>query len=550
MTGLEAIQQHLGGQFIDDEMRKADNFLGRTGWLMSWTAKRKEIWYECCGKTLVQSDDNTPDEEHALYGAVHRKGGICPYCCAHVTYLNRRFVSMNDHTQVYTVHYRMSRAEPNTLLVLGMWSGRRWYRAKNGTDPKEIRTEHEPCSMVILPWDGKPARFVREVMKSAGAYNSWWWGSRTAQGSGGWVKRERVEGGDRQSITGSGIKYLICDDLLETVRGTRWEKPAAFAKSQTGVYYSADRVRPLKMFCTHPAMEYMLGNGMEGILRDCAREDGTMGGIRWRRKSPKEMLQLDGNELARLRKMDPEKVNGAGLMVLRVARSMGQKVKLEDAMEVTGGHSRLNYHSQNQLKGTLERYGRRWGVMRILRYCAKEYGRLAMWEDYMKELAELGEAEDETRAFPRDLRTAHAETSARMRYKNDAPTYEKLILRAEELQKMAFEACGLILSPFETAQEVIREGSYQHICIGSYVNSYAEGRTNLFKLRRADAPEVPFHAVEMSARDGQLIQCRGAYNETYPEDEAVVRAFWAAWDEAHHTHSELHLSISRRERIA
>lgn len=550
MNGLEQIQHHLGGQFIDDEMRKADDFLGRVGWMMSWTKKRREIWYECCGKTLVDGEDNTADEEYALSNAMHRKSGCCPYCSAHIHYINRRFVRQNDYTQVYTVHYRMSQAEPNTLLVLGMWSGRRWYHVKLGTAPQDIRTEHEPCSMVILPWNGKPERFVREVLKGPGSYDSWWWGTRAAQDSGGWVLRDHVEGGDKQSITGSGIEYLVCDDLQEITRGTRWEKPAEYAKGAYGVWHSKDRVRPLKMFCTHPAMEYMLGNGMEGLLRGCANEDGTMGLIRWKRKNPREMLGLDGNELARLRRMEPGQVNGAGLLAHRLARKYGQQTKLEDVMNLTAQMGGVRYSNQKQLKSALERYGQRWGVTRILRYLAREKEHIAIWLDYMEELIQLGEAGDEARVFPRDLRGAHAETSARVRYKEDAVTGEKVIQRAEKLKNLSFEACGMILSPFETAEEIIREGSSQHICIGSYVKSYADGRTTLMKLRRMDAKDVPFHAVEMSSDGKHVVQCRGAYNETYPEDEAAVRAFWAAYDAARNVHNQIHLNISRREKTA
>ena len=334
MTALELIDRHLGGQFIDDEMRKADNFLGRVGWLMHWTSKRKTIWYECCGHTLEMAEDNTPDEEHALYKAAHRKKGYCPYCSSAVYYINRKYVSKSDYTEVYTVHYRMSRAEPNTLLVLGMWSGRRWYQAKLGREPQDIQPEHEACSLVVLPWGDKPQRFVREQLRGPGSYDSWWWGSRASAESGGWGRRTNVEGGDRQSITGCSIEYLICDDLAETVRGTRWEKPVRFVKHLRSVPYTCDLVNPLKTFCTHPAMEYMLGNGMEGIARSCLRGDGTLALIRWKQRKPADMLGLDTNELARLRRMEPKHVNGYGLLALRYAKRFGQRAKLEDAMKL------------------------------------------------------------------------------------------------------------------------------------------------------------------------------------------------------------------------
>lgn len=550
MTGLEIIEKHLGGEFATEEMKKtADDLLGRVGWLMSWNSKRKEIWYECCRHRLEQCDSNTVDEEMALYHAEHRKKGVCPYCGANVYYIKRQHAAQTDYTEVYTVWYRMSQTEPNTLLVLGMWSGRRWYQVKLGRSPEEIQTEHEACSLVMLPWGAKPERHIREVLHGPGSYDSWWWGARAEAGSGGWVKRSRVEGADRQSIRGGGIEYLLCNQLEDVTRGTRWEKPAEFVKCRWHNAYTVDRVRQLQTFCTHTAMEYMLGNGMEGIVRSCIAGDGTLPMIRWKRKKPTEMLGLDSNELARLRRMDPEKVSGLGLIILKYARQYGQRVKLEDAMAIAC-NSCISSNFASEIKHAAENYGQRLGVMRILRYCSQSYGRLRMWLDYMGELTVLGEAADEARAFPRDLYAAHAETSSRVRYRSDPVTVEKVEKRAEKLAKeFTFEACGLHMEPFTSPQEIIREGTAQNICIGSYVNSYANGRTILLKLRRADQPDVPFHAVEMSTDGRTLVQCRGYANKTYAEDEAAVRGFWAAWDKAHGTINHVYLTINHEREV-
>ena len=281
-----------------------------------------------------------------------------------------------------------------------------------------------------------------------------------------------MDGDSRQSITGSYIEYLICDDLEETVRRTRWEKPVRFVKDLRNVYHSADRVTQLKTFCTHTAMEYMLGNGMEGIARSCLRRDGTLALVRWKKKKPTDMLGLDSNELARLRRMNPEQVNGYGLMALRFAREYSQRVKLEDAMMLCS-QPVIRGLCMTEIKRALRQYGERWGVMRILRYANKSHGTLRMWLDYMSELHELGEDGDESRVFPRDLNEAHAQTSARIRYKADEEIHRKLAERAEALaEKMRFEACGLVLEPFRTAAEIIHEGKVQSICIGSYVKRW------------------------------------------------------------------------------
>ena len=546
MTGTEIIKKHLGGTFITEEMEKtADETLGRIGWILHWRKERREIWYECCGRTLVESDHNDAEEEYALYQTAHRKKGHCPYCGAAVRYLNKRWVKESDYTETYTVWHCMSQTEPNTLLVLGMWSGRRWYQAKYGKDPEEITTEHEPCSLVVLPWNGKPERYVREVMKQP--YSSWFWECRSSDDAERWCKRDKVEGGDRQSLTGCGIQYLVCTKLREVVAGTRWEKPVQFAAECRNVSNTCDGVKLLEPFCRHPQMEYMIGNGLEGILTSCMKHDGTMQLIRWKKKKPADMFGIDPNELARLRRMNPGDTSGLGLYILRKAKELGQRVKLEDAMDVAKRHSHTPIR---YAKEAMNAYGERWGVMRIMRYCARSGGALCMWMDHVRDLQMLGEAGDETQVFPRDLYERHAATQQRIRYQTDEETDKMVAQRAEDLKKMAFEACGLRLAPFETAKEILSEGTAQSICIGGYIKSYANGNTILLKLRRAEEPDKPFHAVEMT-KDGKiLVHCRGYKNKTFPEDEAVVRAFWKAWDEARGTHTDVFLSINREAMIA
>ena len=68
----------------------------------------------------------------------------------------------------------------------------------------------------------------------------------------------------------------------------------------------------------------------------------------------------------------------------------------------------------------------------------------------------------------------------------------------------------IIRLPLEN-NEIISEGSDQHICISNYVNSHSTGHTNLFFLRHKDAPNTPFYAIEM--RDNSIIQIHGFGNK-------------------------------------
>ena len=120
--------------------------------------------------------------------------------------------------------------------------------------------------------------------------------------------------------------------------------------------------------------------------------------------------------------------------------------------------------------------------------------------------------------------------------------------RLAKLRKgYTFAACGLVLRPFESMAEVVTEGQRLHICIGSYAERYADGGTIICCLRRADAPDVSWRAVEFSAATGKKVQDRGAYNdgmghEIPPEDKKLLSRFWAAWDKAHKNDEKVRVS--------
>ena len=168
------------------------------------------------------------------------------------------------------------------------------------------------------------------------------------------------------------------------------------------------------------------------------------------------------------------------------------------------------------------------------------------WIDYWKQLKELNEDMTDTRMLlPKDMHAMHQRMTDRInaiqqqkKLEMDAMAAKAFSDRFAELRKKyEFEACGLILRPFESAKEVIDEGIALHICIGGYAQRYIKGETILCALRRAEAPEEPWRAIEFSAMTGKLVQDRGAYNDRGTGEgnfsngvEGWLKRFWAAFD--------------------
>lgn len=80
-----------------------------------------------------------------------------------------------------------------------------------------------------------------------------------------------------------------------------------------------------------------------------------------------------------------------------------------------------------------------------------------------------------------------------------------------------------LIRPFESAEEMIYEGTTQHICVGDsrYQHTQYTGAAFICCVREIDKPDTPFCTVEIS-KNGVLVQARMAYNNPAPEE---VKAF-------------------------
>ena len=88
---------------------------------------------------------------------------------------------------------------------------------------------------------------------------------------------------------------------------------------------------------------------------------------------------------------------------------------------------------------------------------------------------------------------------------------EKRIKLDKERKKYEYEDDTYIIRLPDDANEIVREGSMQRICIGGYTSRHALGQTNLFFIRKKSEPTVPFYAIEMNNCQ-QIVQIHGYCN--------------------------------------
>ena len=70
--------------------------------------------------------------------------------------------------------------------------------------------------------------------------------------------------------------------------------------------------------------------------------------------------------------------------------------------------------------------------------------------------------------------------------------------RAEFLGKYAFEDENYTVVIPTTVQDFINEGNQNHNCVGSYAHRFAEGKSNIFFVRKKENPEHSYITVELT----------------------------------------------------
>lgn len=556
-TAEEVIRQHLGGRIITWEMRaEMLRMQIYPAWLTSWNRQERKIVFGCCGKTITDKGRLSSKGRQAMQEAKHREKGTCPYCGKMVRWLNCNSVKYNDVEEHWHTFYRVSKREPNVLIVLGVWCGVETHLMR-GTEAgerenyaKRIQPEMQPCEMILLPWAGVPRRWNRKAL--------WKWSTwfdryvEPWKGHSEWEPVRtvgmQVQGMDRWGITTTAhTKGLPVPE-----ESSRWGKMAGWCMADSGArWLGQGGMLTLCVICRHPQLEYMTTGGLCPLAEAIIRGDHT-GTIHARARNLAKMLpMLDSNERARLKRLPSAVVTVNGLRLVEMIKEAGQRAKMEDVLEAArNARGMLGEYMAFEV---LAEYGPICGYIRLVRYLTKQreigtYGTAQMWLDYVRELEALGEAEG-SRLYPKNLQEAHRETGLRIKVQNEQGYIEAVRNRAEALKKRyTFEACGIRMEPFGSPEEIIREGAKLDICIGSYVKNYANGGTILLKLRKKSDPDTPWHAVEFEKTGRALVQCRGYRNKTWPEDAPLVEAFWEAWNKTKKQKQKPHLIINHQTR--
>lgn len=278
-------------------------------------------------------------------------------------------------------------------------------------------------------------------------------------------------------------------------------------------------LKSVGMFTKYPCTEILCKVGMKRQVQE------LIAGYSWNR----QCLNLKGStlyEVTGLTKPQREfvakhQLGGFSLLIYKRLVQEKQPYTEED-LKLT---SNLYGYKQELLK-LLDQSGTRRGLNYIqkqksLHPTDRTDDIITFWRDYLNECRILDyDLSDRYNLMPPDLRKAHAKTMQLVTQKKNKANDAKIARRLPELEeRYHFEADGLLIRPARNAGELVAEGTILHHCVGTYVERYAKGETNILFVRKAEEPEGPFVTTEY--RGTERKQAYADYNQR-PSKEVLA----------------------------
>lgn len=282
----------------------------------------------------------------------------------------------------------------------------------------------------------------------------------------------------------------------------------------------------------YPCVEYLTKLGLSEFVKAKVNGLRTFSAINWRGKTLLSVLKVSKQDLNAIR-ADGFAIDLVTLRLFQIAKSDGMKISIAGAREISevlGGEYGFSVFQKIRKFAKLNKISN-YVKKQFLRKNTNHYNSgaqvLIAWRDYLSDCVELEmDVKDGSILFPANLHKAHQETIKKIKVKADEVLSAKVRKRLPLLEKFEFESEGMFIRPAADSEELIQEGNALKHCVGRYAEQYAEGKTDLFVIRKISEPDTPFYTLEI--RGGRITQVYGLRNRLPKKEvQAFVDAFEA-----------------------
>lgn len=311
------------------------------------------------------------------------------------------------------------------------------------------------------------------------------------------------------------------NSLAEAVKGTKWQYAMPLEMSQLGMT-QGDGVRLLELYEKHPQIEYLIKAGFGDVVYKRLDGYATSDIVNWHAKNIKKALKINLSkpDFKYIRNL-PEAPDCKTLRIYKLLKSekpgkLLESWRLPDWLKDIW---HFEYAELTEISGCIGSLEKAW------QYIEKQHAQniknnalitksymVRDWRDYLRECAELGlDMHDTAIIMPKNLQQAHENTTLQIEARADELLNKKIAERVEKRKQFNFEHENLFCRPAASSDELVAEGTALCHCVGTYAKNYAEAKTHIVFIRRADAPEVPFYTMEVDT-NYDVVQVRGLKN--------------------------------------
>lgn len=271
-----------------------------------------------------------------------------------------------------------------------------------------------------------------------------------------------------------------------------------------------DQIKYLQYYVRHNNIEYIVKAGFNKLAEDIVH-NGFGNIVKWKSNNLLKMLGIRKEDLNWVRNFD-----GKRLLFYQKA------LKNEPNLKNVGAFvSKIESSDLSIIDEIKDLTGLR--LSKIKSYIDRKVGyRLILWRDYLQMSSELPAGI--TEPMPKDLSAAHDRVLDEKRFFREKHNNAKIKERSENLKRFIFETEELCMIIPSCGEEIVYEGKALKHCVGGYVQRHADGKTNIFFIRRKSEPLKPYFTIEVS-NNYTIIQCHGYRNERFSEKPKEIIEF-------------------------
>ena len=312
-----------------------------------------------------------------------------------------------------------------------------------------------------------------------------------------------------------------------------------FADDWFSDHFMIDKlIRYMSDFLKYPATEILEKSGFDNIVMNRANGCRTRY-LNMRAKDLRKILKMNGADVKKLRQENP---TIGFLEEIHRIRKYAPWAQIEDIGELG---NILNRYIETRV---MDRIEASTDISKLLKkildyeirtgntFTIRDYG------DYLEAVLRLGARLDKKTLYPKDFAEAHnryIDEAERKKKTIDAVNFSKYQLEITGMEEPFIDG-SLMIRPAVTPQELRTESQMLNHCVRTYIDKVARGITSILFIRRMEEPEKPYFTLELSPK-GEVVQCRGDHNCSYPEEVEEFINKWKDWRE--HT-------IFPKERVA